>query len=240
MTTAPADLSEGDLLDQVDAAAAAPSWRPSAALLRLVAEFARQHDAGTVDPIAGPAPRTRTRGPPRWRGHPAGRRVRPRRPRRPDGALRLRRRPAGRRRPRPAAPPPAAVGAGAGTRGRRRPRPLRRPQDPPPHRRGSSLRGRPDRALRGRAGLLDPVRDPPRGRDHRRRPRDRRRPRTRRRPGDLRQSHPLHRARHARVLRPRRLRHHRPHRCHRRLPRPGPARPWATPPASTNAAPKPC
>ena len=56
----------------------------------------------------------------------------------------------------------------------------------------------------------------------------------RRRPGDLRQGHPLHRTRHARVLHPRRLRHHHPHRRHRGLPRPSPAQPWVTPPASTN------
>ena len=114
----------------------------------------------------------------------------------------------------------AGVQAVAGQRGAC---PPRGPQDPPPHRRRGRLRRRPGRTLRGRAGLLDPVRDPGRGRHHRRRPRRRGRSGRSCRAGVLRQGHPVHRARHARVLRPRRLRHHRPHRCHCRLPRPSTA-----------------
>ena len=55
MTTAAEALSEGALLDQVDVLRQT-QLETSAALLRLVAEFARQHHAGTVDPVQAQLP----------------------------------------------------------------------------------------------------------------------------------------------------------------------------------------
>jgi hypothetical protein len=46
----PADLGEGELLDQVDRLRQT-QLETGVALLELVAEFARQHGEGTVDPV---------------------------------------------------------------------------------------------------------------------------------------------------------------------------------------------
>jgi hypothetical protein len=55
MTTAPADLGEGALLDQVDELRQR-QLETGVQLLRLVAEFARQHGEGTVDPVQARLP----------------------------------------------------------------------------------------------------------------------------------------------------------------------------------------
>ncbi len=55
MTTTPGDLSEGDLLDQVDELRQR-QLEAGVQLLELVTEFARQHGEGTIDPVRARLP----------------------------------------------------------------------------------------------------------------------------------------------------------------------------------------
>jgi hypothetical protein len=55
MTTTPADLGESELLDQVDVLRRR-QLETGVQLLRLVAEFARQHGEGTIDPVQARLP----------------------------------------------------------------------------------------------------------------------------------------------------------------------------------------